>query len=466
MSEQLFIRLGKQTRGPFDHAQLQRMMKLGQFGRMHEVSEDRAQWRSAGALIDQWAPAVSNGRTAKEQPAMEPSTGSVAPASPGWYYHVAGAQVGPKTVDEVRAAIAARAIKRNALIWREGLADWTPADRFPEFFTSGGTATNRGPLLLALSFLVLSTGAFGVAAWQKGWFDGIFKPAVTIRTEEGKPVALLSLPENATPAQVTSAYRERVYYVHLQVDGWKLPFFGKDVAIAGAKGMGSAVALSHDGRTSLIATNRHVICPDFTDVAKALKMANLEKEYFQQQVFKGGRSIRVKQPDWLEPRNAQIAAVHRERDLAVVLLQLEGVAPFSTRVIDRNRLVQAEGAVAIGNPKGLEFFTTNGVISSTRGQHEQEGRSLEGFVWTNCSISSGNSGGPLLLARRGHLVGLNTLGFRPEAGGRIMQNLNAAEPLDEAVKSLADKRNDQWYFNPTLKELTSSLAKLVPVVEK
>ena len=58
------------------------------------------------------------------------------------------------------------------------------------------------------------------------------------------------------------------------------------------------------------------------------------------------------------------------------------------------------------------------------------------------------------------------MGFACREVGAVTQNLNAAEPLDEAVRALAEKRNDAWYFNPTLKELTSELAKLVPIVDK
>jgi S1-C subfamily serine protease len=480
MSERIFIRLGKQTRGPFDQAQLQRMMNLGQFGRMHEVSENRTQWRSARAMIDQWSPApgTAKGRAAKEEPAAESSISSSPPttSNPVWFYHVAGAQVGPKTADEVRSAITAQAIKRNALLWREGLADWTPADRFPEFFISSGRATNRGPLLLAFVFLILSAGAFGFAAWQKGWFNEFFKPAATARepvatarepvattrTVEGKAVAFLSLPENATPAQVTSAYRDRVYHLFIKVEPWTLKLGGKQFPIGGGEGTGSGIALAHDGRTSLIATNRHVICPDSMNiVGDVLKAVNLDRDYYKNQVFEGGRRLSIKQPDWLEPRNALVAAIHRERDVAVVLHQSEGIAPFAIRVVSRLNIEQGERAVALGNPLGLEFFTTDGLITSTHGQQR-----LEGMICTNCSVSSGNSGGPLLLSRHGYLVGLNTLASTGGRAGVAIQNLNAAEPIDEPIRSLADRRNDEWYWNPKFKELTTRLAKLVEVVEK
>lgn len=490
MNESLYIRLGKQTRGPFDQSQLQRMAKLGHFGRLHEVSKDRLQWRSAASVIDGWQ-AVATSTTAPTEPTA--TKNEVAPladpsfmsGSPSWYYLVAGTQIGPKTIDEVRTAIANKSIKSNALVWREGLADWTAADRFPDFAMVNDAGVRRGPLWLALGFLVCSSLAFAAAAWHKGWFNGRLEPKpivivpevpqgplkpvvaaadvppappkLTVVAPDGRPAALVELPDEASPAQITRAYRSRVYHLFIQVNPWDLTLLGQKVPIKGGNGTGSGIALAHDGRTSLIATNRHVVCPDARNmVGEVLKGLNLERDYYKNHVFEGGRRVKVKQPDWLEPRNAFIAAVHRERDIAFVLFQEDGVPPFATAIVNHSKCEQGERAVALGNPLGLEFFTTDGLITSIQGQG--------GYLWTNCSLSSGNSGGPLLLSRRGRLVGLNTMAIGID--GAVAQNLNAAEPMDEPVRTLADLRNDAWYWNPTLKDKTAALAKMVPIVDQ
>ena len=44
-----------------------------------------------------------------------------------------GAQAGPATTEEIKNLIAAGAIKADAMVWREGLAAWAPANAQSEF---------------------------------------------------------------------------------------------------------------------------------------------------------------------------------------------------------------------------------------------------------------------------------------------------------------------------------------------
>jgi S1-C subfamily serine protease len=61
-----------------------------------------------------------------------------------------------------------------------------------------------------------------------------------------------------------------------------------------------------------------------------------------------------------------------------------------------------------GSPYGLENTITSGVVSALRGPDIQ----------TDAAINSGNSGGPALNGR-GEVVGIATLGIRPELGSGI-----------------------------------------------
>ncbi len=61
-------------------------------------------------------------------------------------------------------------------------------------------------------------------------------------------------------------------------------------------------------------------------------------------------------------------------------------------------------AIAIGNPGGLDFTVTQGIISSTERQDSKRNE----FLQIDVPINPGNSGGPLINAE-GKVIGMNTL---------------------------------------------------------
>lgn len=96
---------------------------------------------------------------------------------------------------------------------------------------------------------------------------------------------------------------------------------------------------------------------------------------------------------------------------------------------------------AFGNPKGLSFTTSEGIVSAIRGGKELArilgeadyramGYAMDAtWIQTTAPISSGNSGGPLV-NMNGELVGLNTLSRRDG------QNLNFAIGLPDVKRLL------------------------------
>ncbi len=57
-----------------------------------------------------------------------------------WHYMKNGAQTGPVTVDEIRSLLSSGALNSDALVWREGLAGWVPANSLSEFSGVGQPA--------------------------------------------------------------------------------------------------------------------------------------------------------------------------------------------------------------------------------------------------------------------------------------------------------------------------------------
>jgi S1-C subfamily serine protease len=70
-------------------------------------------------------------------------------------------------------------------------------------------------------------------------------------------------------------------------------------------------------------------------------------------------------------------------------------------------------AIAIGNPFGLDYTLTVGVISALgREIQALSGRRIRGVIQTDAAINRGNSGGPLLNSS-GQLIGINTAILSP-----------------------------------------------------
>ena len=87
----------------------------------------------------------------------------------------------------------------------------------------------------------------------------------------------------------------------------------------------------------------------------------------------------------------------------VALLRIDpSQAPELTPVKlgDSSQVAVGEEVVAIGNPLGLDFSLSSGVVSATdRELQSPNGATITGGIQTDAAINPGNSGGPLFNAR-------------------------------------------------------------------
>ena len=158
------------------------------------------------------------------------------------------------------------------------------------------------------------------------------------------------------------------------------------------KGIGSGVIVSHDG---YILTNAHVV-----QGAKQLTVTLLDGRTFQ----------------------GTVVGADAATDLAVV--KIPGANLPVAQLGSSSALQPGDWAIAIGNPYGLNFTVTVGVVSAT-------GRSLpdtadEQFIQTDAAINPGNSGGPLV-NMAGQVIGINT------AEAENAQGIGFAIPTDTAA---------------------------------
>ena len=143
-------------------------------------------------------------------------------------------------------------------------------------------------------------------------------------------------------------------------------------------------------------------------------------------VVAGESAIKVKMYDGSQYQVMQIAGVDPDRDLA--LLKIQPTKTLQTlKLGDSDAVSAGDQIVTIGNPLGLDYTVTSGLISSVRpvcGRDDIAARRCQQeftVLQISAAISPGSSGGPLF-NQFGEVVGVTT---------RIIvvgQNLNFAVP--------------------------------------
>jgi serine protease Do len=131
--------------------------------------------------------------------------------------------------------------------------------------------------------------------------------------------------------------------------------------------------------------------------------------------------------------DAELLGDDQETDLAV--LRVNKNLPV-LKWADSDKVRIGEWAVALGNPYGLGFTLTAGVISSPARDlsdpryRVESAQLMKGLIQTDAAINAGNSGGPLV-NYKGQVVGVNFGGIAPSGGS---DGIGMAIPANTARK--------------------------------
>lgn len=167
-------------------------------------------------------------------------------------------------------------------------------------------------------------------------------------------------------------------------------------------GLGSGVVVNFDGD---ILTSLHVV-----DDATAIALT-----------FADGSVSR-----------ANIIARQPANDIAVIRAVQPPTTLAPATIGNPRAARQGSEAYAMGNPFGLSWSISSGVISGLNRSFKMEpsGRILEGLIQIDAAVNPGNSGGPLL-NRNGQVIGIITALVNPTDDDTFI-GIGLAVPIDVA----------------------------------
>lgn len=135
-------------------------------------------------------------------------------------------------------------------------------------------------------------------------------------------------------------------------------------------------------------------------------------------------------------------------DIAVLRIRVPERQPAPLPIGASADLKVGQKVFAIGNPFGLDWSLTTGVVSAlNRSLPSEDGRgTVEGLIQTDAAINPGNSGGPLLDSA-GRVIGMNTAIFSPSGAYAGVGFAVPADTVNRVVPQLIAKGK---YVRPVL----------------
>jgi S1-C subfamily serine protease len=163
-------------------------------------------------------------------------------------------------------------------------------------------------------------------------------------------------------------------------------------------------------------------------------------------VIQGASDASVKLVDGRSFR-ASLVGASPEHDIAVLKIGIGFKGPRPIPVGTSGDLRVGQRVYAIGNPFGLDWTLTSGIVSAlNRSLTEDDGSLLEHLIQTDAAINPGNSGGPLLDSA-GRLVGMTTAIYSPSGAAA---GIGFAVPVDTVNRVVPSLVRNGHYEQPSI----------------
>lgn len=163
-------------------------------------------------------------------------------------------------------------------------------------------------------------------------------------------------------------------------------------------------------------------------------------------VVKGASEATVRLADGRDYKAALVGA-SPAHDIAVLRIGVDFQRPPPVPLGTSANLEVGQKVFAIGNPFGLDWTLTTGIVSALdRSLPSDAGVSIEHLIQTDAAINPGNSGGPLLDSA-GRLIGINTAIYSPSGASA---GIGFAVPVDTVNRVVPQLIANGRYIRPAL----------------
>jgi S1-C subfamily serine protease len=163
-------------------------------------------------------------------------------------------------------------------------------------------------------------------------------------------------------------------------------------------------------------------------------------------VVQGASEAWVKLSDGRDYR-AALVGTSPQHDIAVLRIGVGFKRPPPVPVGTSSDLKVGQKVFAIGNPFGLDWTLTNGIVSALDRSLGGDNRTIiEHLIQTDAAINPGNSGGPLLDSA-GRLIGINTAIYSPSGASA---GIGFAVPVDTVMRVVPQIIRNGKYVSPSL----------------
>lgn len=163
-------------------------------------------------------------------------------------------------------------------------------------------------------------------------------------------------------------------------------------------------------------------------------------------VVKGASEATVRLADGRDYK-AALVGVSPTHDIAVLRIGVDFQRPPPVPLGTSGNLEVGQKVFAIGNPFGLDWTLTTGIVSALdRSLPSDSGVSIEHLIQTDAAINPGNSGGPLLDSA-GRLIGINTAIYSPSGASA---GIGFAVPVDTVNRVVPQLISQGRYIRPVL----------------
>ncbi len=176
------------------------------------------------------------------------------------------------------------------------------------------------------------------------------------------------------------------------------------VTIRTNSGQGTGFIISSEG---YLVTNAHVLSDDLGRLATGLEAITSQQIKFD------------------------MTFIGFDSSLDIALLKISGQHE-ALEFGNSNKIQVGEKVIAIGNPFGLQFSVSQGIISAI---HRPGISGLDAYIQTDAALNPGNSGGPLINTQ-GKVIGINN--FKISSGESLGFSLES-NYIKSSINSIAER---------------------------